>query len=299
MRDYLLELEELNIGEAFKEIRQNKGLTQSDVTPPHSTQSMISQIENDNRRSYFTTFLYILHRINMSVDEFMYIINDYQLTSKAKLRQEIRIANHNFNIDDLKKAYKKCEEYIANEHDVDIIVQMNKILTSICVLERDYDQAIIHSLDTWAYLQSLDEWYFEELALFLSIMASLPRDRVEKTSQYALKRIKLYTDLYPDSEIEHKYLSNLAELYLREKNYEKALEYSTEAIDLCLRTNKFLVLGDTYIKNGVSLIKLGKVDEGYNYIDDGFEMHRLIKKDQLANHWLEELDKLHNIKYPR
>ena len=88
-----------DFGDVLKEIRVDRGYSQQYVAEGIMGQSAYSKIERNEIEPTFKKWLAILEKLNVSVDEFRYILNTDNLTTKEKLINEFFALNYN-HLDD-------------------------------------------------------------------------------------------------------------------------------------------------------------------------------------------------------
>ena len=98
-------------GDVLKEIRIDRGYSQQYVAEGIMGQSAYSKIERNEIEPTFRKWLAILEKLNISVDEFRYILNKENLTTKEKLINEFLSLNYN-HLDDLKLLKDEIVAYL-------------------------------------------------------------------------------------------------------------------------------------------------------------------------------------------
>lgn len=88
-------------GQTIRKIRKDKGLTQKDVCQGVVTLSYYSRIERNISTPTIDIFMEIIKNLNVRLEEFMYIHNDYQKALKDQTWFEITELYHAGNMKSL------------------------------------------------------------------------------------------------------------------------------------------------------------------------------------------------------
>lgn len=75
----------MHLGKYFKIIRKNRTYSQAALTNRIMSQSAYSKFEAGTRDVDATIYLELLHRLNISSEEFNYVRNDYKYEGKNEL----------------------------------------------------------------------------------------------------------------------------------------------------------------------------------------------------------------------
>ena len=72
-------------GQTFKEIRKSRKISQKEITKNTISRATISKFENDKIVLSTNNFIFLLDSIDISIEEFNYIKNNYTYDKKEKI----------------------------------------------------------------------------------------------------------------------------------------------------------------------------------------------------------------------
>ena len=91
-----------NSGEIFKRFRESRGLSLKDVANDNLSKSQLSRFENGQNDLTLNKFIMALNAINVSINEFMYAVNDFHNDELTELLDIIRTCTIKNDIKGLK-----------------------------------------------------------------------------------------------------------------------------------------------------------------------------------------------------
>lgn len=86
-----------NYGSVFRNVRLNKNLSLKDIAEGSISISFLSKFERGESDISLSNFYSLINNLNITIDEFSYIANDYNLIDFEKLLENIKIAYENNN----------------------------------------------------------------------------------------------------------------------------------------------------------------------------------------------------------
>ena len=163
-------------GDVLKEIRIDRGYPQKYVAEGIMGQSAYSKIERNEIEPTFRKWLAILEKLNVSVDEFRYILNKESLTTKEKLINEFFSLNYN-HLDDLKLLKGEIVAYLKEEEDY-LLRNLYYACESLIVLNttQNVEEAQLFAKKIWERLEKFDRWYLVDIRLINTILFIFPID---------------------------------------------------------------------------------------------------------------------------
>ena len=214
----------MSFGETLKRIRKNRCLTQLEVCDGIMKQSTYSRIENGQLDISAEHLVRFTERLNISLNEFLYIHQGYKSTPRQKLiidYMKIELALPEV----LSLNQKSVEAYLKKHSDIDIEL-LSLCYDVLIALSTDNDlqkvQCICNKI--WTRLQKLEHWYINDLELLIVIIIYFPFDTAKEITKTALTRLHAYESYEKDLTHLHIYfLINITILYLDQKQYEEAL----------------------------------------------------------------------------
>ena len=106
-------------GKDFKKIRKNRAYSQMEVTNDIISQSTYSKFEAGIREIDARIYLQLLHRLNISSEEFNYIRKGYTYGRKQDIIHKLFSINYN-HIENLKMLKRQVDDFLEEYHDEDI-----------------------------------------------------------------------------------------------------------------------------------------------------------------------------------
>lgn len=146
---------------------------------------------------------------------------------------------------------------MTNEADTDLTEREIEILTSIAIIEKDSG--------------NLDK----SVEVFLSALNNLAR----------LPQVQ-------DSSIWLRILYGLAQALSKLAKYEESLIYCSKGIDNCIYEENMYLFGELHYQTGMNYIKLGKLDEGKEYLEKAVTIFKLQKNEKFASLVTSEMEEL-------
>ena len=162
------------------------------VTQGITSVSLLSKFERNECELTFPNFNKLLQRINVTVDEFMYVHNQYKRDNFKEFVSSLRNYYIQSNVDEIKKILeqemKKPYDLIDSRLNLIMIKSVLADLTGEVVEEVDIEYLT-------NYLWSVDYWHEYELSLFGNSIHILPVDSVILLSKEIFNKGHLYTRL--------------------------------------------------------------------------------------------------------
>ena len=180
------------LGEIIEKMRIAKGITQSEVAiRAHITQSNYSKFEVDAIEIRASSFLDILDKLGVELEEFEFIRNGYDYSSKRKVLIKFFYAPYNSNIK-LEEIYNDCELLLNSGHD-EVIKDIQTLCKSMIYLNNNrMEQAQIHANEIWEKLKKREQLYISDIYLFNAILFIFPIDTIKETRNFIQKSIERY-----------------------------------------------------------------------------------------------------------
>ena len=259
-------------GKIYQQIRKSKGLTQEEVCGDFLARSTLARIESGKAIPRFDTMIFLLHQIDMTLEEFKYICNLYQHSE----RQAILNAYHNLapvvGVGDLQELKKRCEKYLKTNHSIPI----EHILDSLNILILLRKNGVKHSSaefkhytqKVWTYLEKQDTWYENDLKLLHTILYHFSIEIIHSISGKILKSLQKYKQYRKIKSSEFSLLSNLSTIYLYNGLKGDCEEITLRTLELAKELKRYDSLGfaqvrlgicrgdDALIENGLALLRL-------------------------------------------
>ena len=274
-------------GDVLKDIRIDRGYSQQYVAEGIMGQSAYSKIERNEMEPTFRKWLAILEKLNISVDEFRYILNKEDLTTKEKIINEFFSLNYNY-LDDLKLLKDEIIAYLKEEEDY-LLRDLYYACESLIVLNetQNVEKAQFFAKKIWERMEKFDKWYLLDIRLINTILFIFPIDVAVNVGERVTKQLVPYHNLKEAEILLINIDVNLAILLIDDKKYHEALFYLKKVIPLCKKYQKYNQLAIAYARKGIILQKTGKMDEGSEYIEKAYYILNAIEDRKL----IEDLEK--------
>lgn len=244
-------LEDKKLGETLRFIRKSKNRTQKQVQPQNASRSIVSKHELGMQPLTVTYLEWYLHTLQISVEEFFFIKNDYIQKSNQKLVDEFIGAFSRRDVSKLRQIYKDIKSHndskVFNRY-VGYVEQFIRTILSYVDGEVDREtskqrlQALSQQL--WAEVNELDEWFLSELRCLNFISYFLPFETVAIIADQLLKKVDRYRH-YPNiSHLKAAFILNYALLLIDENKKSTALQWLEKYTYLINNTGdiRFLML---------------------------------------------------------
>jgi Rgg/GadR/MutR family transcriptional activator len=274
-------------GDVLKDIRIDRGYSQQYVAEGIMGQSAYSKIERSEMEPTFRKWLAILEKLNISVDEFRYILNKEELTTKEKIINEFFSLNYN-HLDALKLLKDEIMAYLKEEEDY-LLRDLYYACESLIVLNanQNVEKAQCFAKKIWERMEKFDKWYLLDIRLINTILFIFPIDVAVNIGERVTEQIVPYHNLKEAEVLLINVDINLAILLIDDKKYPEALSYLKKVIPLCKKYQKYNQLAIAYARKGIILQKTGEMDEGSEYIEKAYSILNAIEDRKL----IEDLEK--------
>lgn len=278
-----------DFGDVFKEIRIDRGYSQQYVAEGIMGQSAYSKIERNEIEPTFRKWLAILEKLNVSVDEFRYILNKESLTTKEKLINEFFSLNYN-HPDDLNLLRDEIAVYLKEVEDY-LLRNLYYACESLIILNatQNVEEAQFFAKKIWERLDKFDKWYLLDIRLINTILFIFPIDVAVNIGERATKQLIPYHNLKEAEVLLINIDVNLAVLLIDDEKYPEALSYLEKVIPLCKKYQKYNQLAIAYARKGIILQKTGKIDESSEYIKKAYAILNAIEDTKLIDDLEKEL----------
>lgn len=273
-----MSLTHVSIGATLKKIRENKGYTQQEISDNTMARSTYTKFERNDISPTLSKYLAILDHMDMSHEEFLYILNDYSFGDKEKVLYLFKQLERTPDPDLLDVIIEKGEKLVQKRYDQLILDILNACRGYKALFqENDMPKAKEYAQKVWARLETLDYWYMAELHVLNSILYVFDSEAAAMLTEQALSNLKRYSHFEEATALKISFLLHLTNLLMMDQKYSEALRY-IEQMEAASRSNQNLLMWATaLIRKEVCLVKSGNTGE-----------HGLIKK---ASQLLEILDK--------
>lgn len=228
-------------------------MTQNEVAQGILSRSHLSDLENSDYYCSYDKFLNILNRLNVSILDFEYYLNNSVFYEAENIYKEIT----NFlNTNDLSFIKKNALFYLNKLAEINTLRSKHTILTIKAIIEyREHGYVINDYSELTNYLIKVNDWTSYELKLLNNTLFIYDADAMDTLGSKLIKKTKKnmqYTEIYV------KLLINLSDYYIKHSNFSKALIYSKEAEKEAFKRN---LLFEKILASINSLISISYIDK--------------------------------------
>lgn len=215
----------MHFGHTLQKIRKNRCLTQKEVCDGIMKQGTYSRIENGQLDIGAEQLAKIVERLNISLNEFLYIHQNYTSTKRQQLiydyvKVELTLPS------ELSRKREVVRQYLKQQPDKDIELLLYSYDAMLALTQQqDMKQVRQLSESIWARLQKLDHWYLNDLELLNAIIIYFPLETAIEVTKTAITRLDAYSQYENDmSHLKLYFQVNLSNLYIEEKHFEQCLQ---------------------------------------------------------------------------
>ncbi|WP_106449954.1 helix-turn-helix domain-containing protein [Trichococcus alkaliphilus] len=258
-------------GKTLLRIRKNKRYSQQYMAENKIHQSTYSKMERDLIEPTLGNYRHLLSRLDMTDEEFHYIMHEYNYSEKEQL--VAAFLNLSFNdVRLLKEIREKALNYLGVHTDY-IIADIVHLTDALIILSETGDilSARKEAIPVWERLEKLDGWYLVELGMINAMLFLFPIDEAILISETASTQTKKYAGHPSATKIAISLRYNLCLLLLKNKRYEETIACIDELIPAAKQAGSYRHLSVCYLRKGFALAKSGK-PAGKQMIDQAFRL---------------------------
>lgn len=214
--------ENKSLGHTLKEIRINCNLKERDVYETIMSRAHLYQIEKNQQMPSWGIVTSILQKFTMSLAEFEYIHNNYQLDSIQQVIQDFKAIKTSTNSHAINALIEKINSLIKNEKN-DFLMDVSYVLKALNTFQQEQNFKKSREIvkPVWKRLEKKDAWFYNDLLLITNILYAFD----DLTIQHIFERLLVYINKY-------KNFNTSKELYINiHYNYAICLRNTTTEID--------------------------------------------------------------------
>lgn len=214
--------ENKSLGHTLKEIRINCNLKERDVYETIMSRAHLYQIEKNQQMPSWGIVTSILQKFTMSLAEFEYIHNNYQLDSIQQVIQDFKAIKTSTNSNAINALIEKINSLIKNEKN-DFLMDVSYVLKALNTFQQEQNFKRSREIvkPVWNRLEKKDAWFYNDLLLITNILYAFD----DLTIQHIFERLLVYINKY-------KNFNTSKELYINiHYNYAICLRNTTTEID--------------------------------------------------------------------
>lgn len=277
------------LGYVFRNLRIDKNYSLKEVAEGILSMSFLSKFERGDSDISLSKFYLLLERLNMTMDEFTFISNDYRPIQIEELLRTVRIAYENNNLtlllkleqDEVNKwkkynflSYKYNSIMIrALAHDLDKKLKMNK-----------KDIELLNN-----YLFSVENWGFYEIMLFGNSMSILSIESIVALSKEILNKTQLYSTIRKNKEELVRVLLNTIVYCIESNRLNSAFHFLISAEKILEQSEFYFEKVKLLYLTGIYKIVTGNSASGVPMANTAIQIMNDLKDINVANNHEEYL----------
>jgi len=269
------------IGSTLKKIRENKGYTQKEISDHTMARSTYTKFENDDITPTLSKYLAILDHMDMSHEEFSYLLNDFELGQKEMILYLFKQLEKNPTHELVNEIIEKGETLVQERYDQLILDILNACRGYAVLFEgQDLATAKKYAQKVWDRMETLDKWYLAELHIINSILYLFDSDTAALFTERALETLVQYPHLEEALVLKTSFLLHLTNLLMMDQKYEQALFYIKQMEIECSRLDYPVMLAAALVRKEVCMKKIGD-DSEPGLIDQAIRIFDSLNKQNL------------------
>lgn len=270
-------------GEILKRIREDRLITLEEAALDVMSVSQLSKFERGLCDITITKLLGVLKNLNLSIEEYIYIIKGYQSNEFDKFLKEVEVNYLSKNINILDRIYNKEKKHYKESQNKYHLYNSLMVLSSLSSLDSanyslsEEDKEIL--ID---YLLSVSEWQYYEIILFANTISCYTVTSVTILAKELLGRSIFYINSKDHKRMILQTIFNVIIICLEKDSVEQA-NYFLKYIE-----NKLILESEIYEKimfkylNGFYLVKSKKsVGKGKKDMFGVVQLFEFIEADNL------------------
>ncbi|MFJ7890439.1 helix-turn-helix domain-containing protein [Lysinibacillus xylanilyticus] len=281
-----------NLYKTLREVRLNQNFSQKYVIGNKISQSNYSKFEQKQIEINMSSFLYIVEKLEVSIEEIEFIHNNYQYSMRGKILKLFYEEPFN-NKEKLLELIKQCTIFLEIKEDI-FIKDILFICQSLLVLLEtdDYSLTSISANKVWDRLSKKDHLYINDIYLLNCILFIFPLETAKELKKFLEKSIERYHGFKNVNVVNVNLRLNFALLLIRDRDYKEAYKELIHTEELCKKFHYSVQLAICFIRKGICLNSLN--GEGEEWIEKGKTILSLLEENVALKLIKEEIKKYSN-----
>ncbi|OJF72830.1 hypothetical protein A9Q68_04600 [Streptococcus bovimastitidis] len=152
----------MKFGSSFRKLRKEKGISISTLAGEFISKSQISRFERDESEISFQKLFYLLESISISLEEFLIISNNNEISNFKQFISQLQEAEFSNNIEFLRELYhlesKNYQKSSSKYHFLNMIMIKNSMLKCAEVIRISESEKIflteyLFTVETFSYYE--------------------------------------------------------------------------------------------------------------------------------------------------
>lgn len=267
-------------------------MTQSYVSNGIITQGNYSKFEKSILDVSSTSLKKMLDRLEVSLEELVYIENDYNYNQRDFLIY--RFYNLIYNDEKLLQGLADdISAYLSLDNDI-FIKNIKKVCIALIVFikTKDIDKARIEVEDIWKTLSRRNHLYISDIHLINSMLFLFPLATSREIKIFLFRCIDRYKGFQKVEKIKINCTINFSILLIKEKQYSEAIQEIDSIHELCHRYSDYLSMAICNIRKGVCITHVNHdLTSGLNYINKGLNLLHAMEENKILEIFNDEIER--------
>lgn len=180
-------------GEFLRQTRIEQGLSPKEIYGQEISKSSYHRFENDLQSIPYHKLKIILDRLDLTFDEFEFILNGYNNTIKYTFVSRFKNLRNTTNQNAMSELITDIETILLTRRSP-FLVDLKAILESLLIFQQtqSFEKARKGVVYIWDKLEKKDEWNFTDILLIANIFYIFPTGTIETIYDLLMKAIQRY-----------------------------------------------------------------------------------------------------------
>lgn len=282
---------EQKYGHVLRRLREEKGYSLRQVANGILSTSFLSKFERGESNISLSHFIKIIERMNVSLDEFVFVANEYKPSELDRLMADIATAYQRNNTSKLtlikNKEYEKWEEYGLSAYLCNSIMAEAKLLD---LQKKEIDKKKREYLAN--YLFNIELWGNYELVIYANSLTIFPPSTVIALSKEVVKKTSMYKLVHKNFLQTLAILINTTIVCLENNLLNDALYFILTLENMHMAENLFYERTLLVFLKGMYEIKKGNIPEGEVLCRKAIDTMYIIGSEDLAMSYEEYVNEM-------
>lgn len=275
-------------GELIKKLRKDRGLTQSQLAEGITSRTALVQFEKGLSRPYFETVEQYLQRLNVTIDEYLYLLNDKERDEKALLHERFYRLFYSdpsgeemlWLIDETKQRYLETQDMFFLSFYLQALCSVKMVDTLESSALNDEES---HLLDVYLeYLEKCETWGRMELTSFATLMFVFSDELIDSTYK---KLHRGEATFFKDEKRRRQaiaLISNMIVLAFDRKNFDRIPNYLKDLENMTHGGTDFYGQTNLILFKGVYAYRVLGDDAGMELVDRAIKIAELLEAESVV-----------------
>ncbi len=224
----------MSLGQFIKQIRIEKGISQSEASSNVITQSNYSKFELGKIEITAVALFKIIQNLDIGFEEFIMLYeNEYSSELNEIVNSFFKMGSN--KKDDLLQIRQLSKKYLektsSDNQTLKHIIELTYALEAISE-QQDYEKAKFYANPVWEKLQKRDRWYLREITLLNTILYVFPLETAIEITKRSLFFLEKYPQIASIKVQKVNLLINISLICIKNEKYKIAISYLNQALNV-------------------------------------------------------------------